>query len=140
MEGEGSKDLKCIDYGVCDSPEQLASKFPKFRGLVWITVVRRSNEPKDGGWRWRKWGTYVGNYTVDRRYNDEWVEYLSQCDGRNGRQLIDEQYVFSVRKPENNVMGLDAYQAYMLFDGKVEKTDEYVEDHPLIAFMRTAAK
>lgn len=134
-------DLKYIDYGVCDSPEQLASKFPTYEGLVWMTVVRRSDQPAEGGgWRWRKWGTYVGIHIIDTVYNGEYVQYLSQCDGEEDRPLIGEQYVFSVSKPDNNVLGLEPYRAYRVKDGQAQSTDEYVKDIPLLAFFRAAMK
>ncbi len=132
--------LKEIEDGVCDSPEQLATKFPDFNGIVWITVVRRKDQTGDHGWRWQKWGKYVGVYSVDEMHNGEWVEYLSDCDGENGKQLIDEQYIFHVAKPDTNVLGLDPYRAYMLTNGKAVATHNYVHDSPFIAYLRTALK
>jgi len=121
-------------YGVCDSPEQLASKYPKYDGIVWMTVVRREEQCEQGGWRWRKWGEYVGNHTIDQ------VEYLSECNGDDGRPLIDEQYLFDFDNPSGNVLGLEPYRAYRMVGGKITATNTYVTDHPFMAAMRQLIK
>lgn len=136
MKKEEDERLEDYEFGVCDSPQQLADKFPTFRGIVWMTPIRREDEPKEGGWRWRKWGDYVGEFTVDAPYNGEWVTYLGQCDGKDGRQLIDEQYVFHTVKPKQNVLGLEAYRAYMIFDGKFHPLDKFVKDKGIMSLLR----
>lgn len=53
-------------YGVADSPEQFLAKHGEHiealgRDLcVFMVHVRKSTQPSDGGWRWHKWGPYVG--------------------------------------------------------------------------------
>lgn len=50
-------------YGVCDTPEQFLSKFRKqLEGdprQLCVSFCHISKESK-GGWRWHKWGPYVG--------------------------------------------------------------------------------
>lgn len=53
-------------YGVCDYPKQVLERFPiiadhpsKF--FIGFVRLRRDEQPADGGWRWHKWGTYIGN-------------------------------------------------------------------------------
>lgn len=51
-------------YGVCDSPEQLLSLYD-FEAdtrsfFISFVEIRKDNQPSDGGWRWHKWGPYVG--------------------------------------------------------------------------------
>ncbi len=53
--------------GVCDSPDQFWLKFGgaladstrKF--VVSFVEVSKADQPIDGGWRWHKWGGYVGD-------------------------------------------------------------------------------
>lgn len=53
-------------YGVCDTPEQLYSHV-KFLNIldedytVFLTPILKEEEPSHGGWRWHKWGEYIGN-------------------------------------------------------------------------------
>ena len=53
-------------YGVCDYPEQVLELFPilaehQSKFFISFVRIRRDNQPDDGGWRWHKWGTYIGN-------------------------------------------------------------------------------
>lgn len=52
-------------YGVCDTPSQLVNKYPTLdtdpRPLVAsFTPIHKSAQHPHGGWRWHKWGTYIG--------------------------------------------------------------------------------
>jgi hypothetical protein len=59
-------------YGVCDSPEQLLSiyDFEKDKRKLFICFVeiRRDDQPSDGGWRYHKWGEYVGEQNPQNEY------------------------------------------------------------------------
>lgn len=52
------------EYGVCDTPEQVVNRFhlesrpEKF--FVSFVKIDRAAQPQDGGWRWHKWGPYIG--------------------------------------------------------------------------------
>lgn len=118
--------LEDIDFGVCDSPEQLASAFPEYKGKVWMTVVKRDDKYEVGGWRWRKWGPYIGEHDLYQ------VEYLNECDGEEGRPLIDEQWLFDTREKVNNVLSLEPYQAYMIENGEATPLAEFAQDHHII--------
>ncbi|MDP2652095.1 MAG: hypothetical protein Q8O94_03085 [bacterium] len=61
-------------YGVCDSPEQfmehageLLLKDPR-RFVVGFTMVKKSEQPRNNGWRWRKWGPYIGSQKPTSEY------------------------------------------------------------------------
>lgn len=61
------------DYGVCDSPEQLLEKFPLIvtsdkQIIVTVEEVRKDEQPDEGGWRWHKWGPYVGEFEPQSEY------------------------------------------------------------------------
>lgn len=65
--------LPC-SYGVCDTPEQFIKKFGKIlkkdkrNFAVFFVIVKKKNEPAKGGWRWHKWGPYVGNKRPKHEY------------------------------------------------------------------------
>lgn len=75
-------------YGTCDYPEQLAEKYPRFKGVKYFTRFSRAEEPERYGWRWHRRGVYIGNYDIRH------IEYIFEADGVDGRPLIDHQYVF----------------------------------------------
>ena len=66
------EDLEAI--GVCDSPKQLLEKFgkqireDKRNFIISFVKIRRDEQPSQGGWRWHKWGTYVGNQEPKYEY------------------------------------------------------------------------
>lgn len=75
--GEGVDDLWC--YGVCDSPEQFLNRYrDKLRQdprtfCIGFTHVAKdpSNKGKGGGWRWHKWGPYIGDGEPTTEYLDD---------------------------------------------------------------------
>lgn len=75
-------------YGVCDSPEQLLEKCPfllkssrKF--VVTLTPVEKATQSESGGWRWHKWGTYIG-------------DQKPQCEYLYDEPVIEKVYVFHI--------------------------------------------
>lgn len=81
--------LNIIEYGVCDSPEQAMAYLnledrpePFFVSFV---KIRKADQPHSGGWRWHKWGEYIGDH--DPRH-----EYL------HDEPDIDEVYTFTVHE------------------------------------------
>lgn len=60
-------------YGVCDSVEQLLSACPELEApgrefVVTVTPIRKDAEPDTGGWRWHKWGMYIGTQNPQCEY------------------------------------------------------------------------
>ena len=51
-------------YGVCDTPEQVVMRYglDELPGKFVVTFVRirKDEEPQRDGWRWHKWGPYIG--------------------------------------------------------------------------------
>lgn len=77
-------------YGVCDSVEQFVKKFPDFEGEYYFgPVFRQNQETRYGGWRWHKWGPYIGEHDISG------IEYIYEADGENGNPLIDVQFCFT---------------------------------------------
>jgi hypothetical protein len=90
--------------GVCDSPEQLmelageAIQNDKRSLAVFFTYVSKDpfNRGMGGGWRWHKWGEYVGKGTPTTEYLDDEDEF------ENG------VYVFSISEVKKNLTsGMD---------------------------------
>ncbi len=66
------EDLEPI--GVCDSPQQFLEKFgkeireDKRNFIISFVEIRKDQESGRGGWRWHKWGPYIGNQEPKREY------------------------------------------------------------------------
>lgn len=75
------------DHGVCDTPQQAVDKLrlkdrPE-RFFVSFVRLRRADQPREGGWRWHKWGPYIG-------------EREPQCEYLHDEPEIEEVYTFHV--------------------------------------------
>lgn len=60
-------------YGVCDSVENLLAVFPELEAserefVVRLTPVLKENQSASGGWRWHKWGDYIGSQEPECEY------------------------------------------------------------------------
>lgn len=82
---------KTLLYGVCDSLENFLEVNPEFTTcgyevVVTLTPVYRCDEPEEDGWRWCKWGEYIGHQTPQREYLHDEPEidmvYVFQVDMR----------------------------------------------------------
>lgn len=76
-------------YGVCDTPEQLLELLPEVvkggdRKFV-ISMVRldKKDESPEGGWRWHKWGAYIGTQEP-------------QCEYLYDEPVIETVYTFHI--------------------------------------------
>jgi hypothetical protein len=65
-------------YGVCDDITNLLDACPLLvdssrQFIVTLKRVRRdlSNKGRGGGWRWHKWGAYIGKQTPTTEYLDD---------------------------------------------------------------------
>lgn len=63
-----------VTSGVCDDLQNLLEKFPELEAdpsrqfVVTLTRIDRSTQPDSGGWRWHKWGRYIGTQTPTTEY------------------------------------------------------------------------
>lgn len=61
-------------YGVCDDVQQLLDRCPMLVNdpdrefAITLTEVRRDEQPSEGGWRWHKWGPYIGAHDPQCEY------------------------------------------------------------------------
>lgn len=69
------------NYGVCDNYEQVLNQYPELQNsnkkfVVSLTPMTKSEEPESGGWRWHKWGEYIGeqNPTHEYLYDEPEIE------------------------------------------------------------------
>lgn len=60
--------------GVCDTPEQLFELLPmsvkagEKNYAISMVQIRRAEQPPQGGWRWHKWGAYIGCQKPEHEY------------------------------------------------------------------------
>jgi len=64
-----SEKFHICEYGVCDNASQAIKRFLKAEKELGIDLgkcilclhpIVKKNQPHDGGWRWHKWGPYIG--------------------------------------------------------------------------------
>ena len=78
-------------YGVCDNWEQVLSKCDRIKPylespepfVVIVSEIRKESQPENGGWRWHKWGEYIGDKEP-------------QCEYLHDEPDIDSVFVFGV--------------------------------------------
>lgn len=61
------------EYGVCDSVEQFLAMTPHLADdpeayFVAMVELRREHQSESGGWRWHKWGPYIGTQKREHEY------------------------------------------------------------------------
>lgn len=61
-------------YGVCDNVQQILDQCPELEAstdrqfLITVTPIVRANQEPQGGWRWHKWGEYIGEHNPQHEY------------------------------------------------------------------------
>lgn len=60
-------------YGVADNIEQILRKYKSLLNspdevVLTIHPVLKKDQPESGGWRWHKWGSYIGNHKIKCEY------------------------------------------------------------------------
>lgn len=72
-------------YGVCDTIEQFIDRFiPKLEKdkrifVVNFVVLEKENESEHSGWRWHKWGPYIGDKTPKCEYLRDENDSITQA-------------------------------------------------------------
>lgn len=67
-------DTKFWCYGVCDNVDQILAACPEIGAseqrqfVITLTPVVRARQPSEGGWRWHKWGDYIGAHEPQHEY------------------------------------------------------------------------
>lgn len=73
---------KLVRNGVCDNYGQVLEEHkdilnnPNKNYVIGMCTVDRIKQPSDGGWRWHKWGKYIGNQNPEHEYlyNDTHID------------------------------------------------------------------
>jgi hypothetical protein len=72
------------NYGVCDDYKQVLKEYPELKKdknrkfIVSMTPMFKDCQPKSGGWRWHKWGKYIGKQkpTCEYLYDEKDIELV----------------------------------------------------------------
>lgn len=61
------------EYGVCDNYHQVLEKYPFLKEdskqyVVTVCSVKKCHQSPSGGWRWHKWGEYIGTQNPQHEY------------------------------------------------------------------------
>jgi hypothetical protein len=74
-------DCELWHIGVVDFPEQLLKLAPfletdERQFVISFTLIDGEKQPAYGGWRWKKWGPYIGNFspTTEFIYDEPEIE------------------------------------------------------------------
>lgn len=70
------------NYGVADNIEQVLERFaeviniPENNCVICYTTIEKSEQEPEMGWRWHKWGTYIGTQEpqCEHLYDEEDIE------------------------------------------------------------------
>ena len=59
--------------GTCDNVQQILDEYPELQDpnrqfMVLLQKVVRAEQPAKGGWRWHKWGPYLGSFEPEHEY------------------------------------------------------------------------
>ena len=66
------KNIGC--YGACDVYQQILDlepglvNDPNREFVIRLTSVKKANQSEEGGWRWHKWGEYIGVHEITSEY------------------------------------------------------------------------
>jgi len=89
------KDEQFLPYGVSDNVDQILNKHKDLVKdkstlcFLWLTLVKKSEQSSSGGWRWCKWGEYIGDYEI-------------QCEYLYDESEIDEVIAYSFYEVEKD--------------------------------------
>ena len=80
-------------YGVCDNYQQIFNQCPMLKEsnrkfFITIKLVKKQDQDECGGWRWHKWGPYIGTHEIT-------TEYLYD------EPIVEEVFVYHIYEKEN---------------------------------------
>ena len=76
-----------------DNYQQILDQCPMLKDsdrqfFITIKSVKKENQDPDGGWRWHKWGPYIGTHEIT-------TEYLYD------EPIVEEVFVYHIYEKEN---------------------------------------
>jgi hypothetical protein len=102
-------------YGVCDSPQQFFEKYGDIlrNSERWFctnfSIITKADQPEHGGWRWHKWGPYIGSGTPTTEYlHDEpafeevWIYHVFEIPSPANPQPMS---IFDAMNSESEIAG-----------------------------------
>ena len=87
------------NYGVADNASQVLDYYENYlltnysdymndrKFIITMTPIFKEDQPEYGGWRWHKWGQYIG-------------DFIPQCEYLYDEQGIDYVWVFTILEAE----------------------------------------
>ena len=84
------ENYECIECGVADNIEQVKKKYKKLiakkrnRYVIGFEILRKKHAEKNG-WRWHKWGRYIG-------------KQKPQCEYLYDEPIIEEIIIYDIYK------------------------------------------
>lgn len=66
-----------LPYGVCDNPDQIFERDeriqqyiddPNHDFIIQMHYISKKQQPEKWGWRWHKWGRYIGEHEITCEY------------------------------------------------------------------------
>lgn len=101
---EHDPELSVSAYGVFDSAEQLLTACPELKAdatrkfVVTLTCITRAHQPASGGWRWHKWGPYIGTHKPQQEYlydetgiEEVWVYHIYERMDDNEAPIMSDE-------------------------------------------------
>lgn len=92
------------DYGVCDNASQVMDYYDALykehedymkekKFVILLSPMFKEDQPESGGWRWHKWGQYIGKFKPKHEYlyDEEGIDFvycfkileIEECKNRN---------------------------------------------------------
>lgn len=78
-----------LNYGVCDNASQVLDLYDSLcaqnkeymengKFVILLVPMIRSKQPESGGWRWHKWGQYIGKFEpkCEYLYDEKGIDYV----------------------------------------------------------------
>lgn len=95
-------------YGVCDNEDQVYRMYKWLEDqdeeyCIFLTPIFKEHQPPHGGWRWEKWGEYIGNKE-------------SKADYLYDEPDIDMVYVYSVCKIKRKELVYVSKEGFSLYN------------------------
>lgn len=83
-------------YGVCDHYQQVLDQCPEIvtserQFVITLAEMRKEWEDAEGGWRWHKWGAYIGTHDP-------------QCEYLYDEPVIEAVFCFHVYEKRTNAI------------------------------------
>ena len=60
--------LEAVKDALCANTKMVILNNPNKNFVIGLSTVERDRQPSDGGWRWHKWGEYIGNQNPEHEY------------------------------------------------------------------------